>query len=131
MVCRAQSLCYRRLDGLSVRIAALLEEKGEWAIPVFGCSPMRINERGEVAGYLNHIRMGELAGIGAIDPNEKRIKVMRCLNYTSRTAMSKTKFAALRAIRPQSAARLMNLTSLDEHTLHVCSKCVALCPYGD
>jgi hypothetical protein len=56
---------------------------------------------------------------------------MRCLNYTARTPlMSKPRFVALRAVRPRSAARLMNLTSLDEHTLHVCSKCVALCPYG-
>jgi epoxyqueuosine reductase QueG len=187
MICRAQSLSYRRLDGLSVRIAALLEEKGERAIPVFGCSPMQINERGDVAGYLNHIRMGELAGIGvrgrngvlvnsrygarlmlggvvttaslpeirfpeidepgcppgcqicadacpvrAIDPDGRRVKIMRCLNHTSRTAlMSKPRFVVLRAIRPRAAARLLNLTSLDEHTLHVCSKCVALCPYGD
>lgn len=187
MICRAQSLCYRRLDGLSVRIAALLEERGERAIPVFGCSPMAINERGDIAGYLNQIRMGEAAGIGvrgrngillnssygarlmlggvvttallpevrhpdadepgcppgcricasacpvgAIDPDSKRVKIMHCLNHTSRTPlMSKPRFVALRAIRPRSAARLMNLTSLDEHTLHVCSKCVALCPYGD
>ncbi|MGD0273680.1 MAG: hypothetical protein ABSB96_08130 [Gaiellaceae bacterium] len=187
MICRAQSLCYRRLDELSVRIAALLEERGERAIPVFGCSPMQINKKGDIAGYLNHIRMGELAGIGvrgrngilvnsrygarlmlggvvttaplpeirypdidepgcppgcricadvcpvrAIDPTGERVKIMRCLNHTSRTAlMSKSRFVMLRAIRPRSAARLMNLTSLDEHTLHVCSKCVALCPYGD
>jgi len=187
LICRAQSLCYRRLDGLSLRVAALLEEKGERAVPVFGCSPMQINERGDVAGYLNQIRMGELSGIGtrgrngllvnsrygarlmlggvvttaplpevsfphrdepgcspgcricaeacpvgAIDPDRKRVALMRCLNHTSRTAlMSKTRFALLRSVRPRAAARLMNLTSLDEHTLHVCSKCVALCPYGD
>jgi hypothetical protein len=25
----------------------------------------------------------------------------------------------------------MNLTAFDEHTFHICSQCVALCPYGD
>ncbi len=187
LVCRAQSLSYRRLDGLSVRIAALLEEKGERAAPVFGCSPMRLNERGDVAGYVNHIRMGELAGIGirgrngllvsarfgarlmlggvvttaslpeirypeveepgcptgcricadacpvdAIDPEARSVRIMRCLNHTAcMPLMSKSRFILLRSIRPRAAARLMNLTSLDEHTLHVCSRCVALCPYGD
>ncbi len=33
---RAQSLHYRRLDSLSVRIAAIIEESGETALPVFG-----------------------------------------------------------------------------------------------
>lgn len=187
LICRAQSLCYRRLDGLSLRIAALLEERGERAAPVFGCSPMQLNERGDVAGHLNHIRMAEESGlgirgrngllvnsrygarlmlggvvttaalpelnlpelgepgcppgcsicaescpVGAIDPAGERIAIMRCLNHTSRTPlMSKTRFVFLRAVRPHAAARLMNQTALDEHTLHVCSKCVAVCPYGE
>jgi hypothetical protein len=25
----------------------------------------------------------------------------------------------------------MNLRAFDEHTFHVCSECVALCPYGE
>lgn len=33
---RSQSLHYRRLDSLSVRFAALIEETGETALPVFG-----------------------------------------------------------------------------------------------
>ncbi len=69
MVCRSQSLLYRRLDSAAVRIAALLEEEGEQALPVFGCSPMEINRRGDVAGYLNQIRMGAAAGIGVIGRN--------------------------------------------------------------
>ena len=74
----------------------------------------------------------EACPVGAIDPDGKRVAVMRCLNHTSRTAlMSKPRFALLRSVRPQAAARLMNSAALDEHTLHVCSKCVALCPYGD
>ena len=184
---RSQNLYYRRLDTLSIRLAALLEESGEQAVPVYGCMPLGINEKGEVVGYLNQIRMGELTGIGVIGKNgllihsrygarlmlggvvttaplpdmrypdadqpgcppgcricvdacpveaisldEKRVNIMRCLGYTSRTPlMPKLKFLILRAYRPESAARLMNLTAFDEHTFHICSRCVALCPYGD
>jgi epoxyqueuosine reductase QueG len=168
-------------------LAALLEESGAQAVPVYGCMPLGINEKGEVVGYLNQIRMGEVTGIGsigrngllvhshygarlmlggvvttavlpdmrhpdvdqpgcppgcricveacpvkAISPEEKRVKIMRCLGYTARTPlMSRLKFAILRAYRRESAARLMNLTAFDEHTFHICSRCVALCPYGD
>jgi epoxyqueuosine reductase len=184
MVCRAQSLLYRRLDSIAVRIAALLEEQGKQALPVFGCSPMEINRRGDVAGYLNQVRMAAAAGIGAIgrngllinsrygsrlmlggvvttallpalrrrepkepgcpsncricvdacpvhaiDPEKQEIQVMRCLAHTARTPlMSWPEFIFRRAVRPDSAARLMNQTALDEHSLHVCSRCVALCP---
>ena len=184
---RSQNLYYRRLDTLSIRLAALLEESGAQAIPVYGCMPLGLNEKGEVVGYLNQLRMGEATGIGIIGRNglllhsrygarlmlggvvtsaalpemrypdadqpgcppgcrlcvdacpvkaisleEKRVDIMRCLGYTARTPlMSKLKFGILRATRRESAARLMNLTAFDEHTFHVCSRCVALCPYGD
>jgi epoxyqueuosine reductase len=186
-VWRSQNLYYRRLDTLSVRIAALLEEGGERAVPVYGCMPLGVNEKGVVVGYLNQIRMGQVTGIGAIGRNgllvssrygsrlmlggvvttavlpdarhpdvtepgcppdcricvdacpvkaisieRKRVDIMRCLAHTSRTPlMSRTRFLILAALRPQSAARLMNMTAFDEHTLHVCSQCVALCPHGD
>lgn len=186
-VWRSQNLNYRRLDTLSIRFAALLEASGERAVPIYGCFPMGMNKKGDVVGYLNQIRMGEVTGIGVIGKNgllihsrygarlmlggvvstavlpemrypevdqlgcpsdcrlcadvcpvkaistdEKRVNIMRCLSYTSRTLLlPKTKFLMLRAFRPQSAARLMNLTAFDEHTFHICSQCVALCPYGD
>ena len=184
---RTQNLLYRRLDTLSLRIGALLEESGEQAVPTFGCMPLGMYKNGVVAGYLNQIRMGEVTGIGvigrnglllhsdfgarlmlggiltsaalpetrhpeihepgcppgcricqevcpvdAILPDKKQVKVMRCLSHTARTpAMSRLKFIALRAFDPQAAARYMSLTSFDEHTFHVCSQCVALCPYGE
>ena len=183
---RSQCVYYRRLDTLSVRFAALLEDSGAQAVPIFGCMPMALNERRDVAGYLNQLRMGEATGIGVIGRNglllhsqygarlmlggvvttadlpafrtpdidepgcppdcricvdacpvqaisagKKRVQVMRCLGYTAQTPlMPKWKFLLWRVFRPQAAARLMNQTALDEHTLHICSKCVALCPYG-
>ncbi len=185
-VWRSQNLHYRRLDTLSLHFAALLEENGERAVPIYGCMPLGVNKKADVIGYLNQIRMGEVTGIGvvgkngllinshfgarlmlggvlttavlpamcypdadepgcppgcricadacpvkAIMPDKKQVKIMRCLGYTARTPlMSKPKFLFLRAFNPQAAARFMNLTSFDEHTFHICSKCVALCPYG-
>jgi len=184
---RSQNLNYRRLDTISMRIAALVEENGEQAVPTYGCMPLGLNEQGNVVGYMNQIRMGEVTGIGvvgksgllinsrfgarlmlggllttsilpamcysgtdepgcpsdcficakacpvnAIMPDKKQVKVMRCLNYTARTpAMSRLKFVFLRSINPQKAARYMSLTSFDEHTFHICSKCISLCPYGN
>jgi epoxyqueuosine reductase QueG len=186
MIWRSQNLYYRRLDTLSIRFAALLEESGVRAVPIYGCFPMGMNNEGDVAGYLNLIRMGEGTGIGVIGKNgllihsrygarlmlggvvttallpdlrypdtaepgcppdcricadvcpvkaisidEKRVNIIRCLGYTSRTPfMPKLLFLILRALQPASAARLMNLRAFDEHTFHVCSQCVALCPFG-
>jgi epoxyqueuosine reductase QueG len=74
----------------------------------------------------------DVCPVGAISIEKKRISIMRCLSYTARTPlMSKTKFFLLCKFRPEMAARLMSHTALDEHTLNICSKCVALCPYGD
>src|SRR3989304_8124430 len=44
---RSQNLYYRRLDTLSIRFAALLEASGERAVPIYGCLPMGMNEKGE------------------------------------------------------------------------------------
>jgi epoxyqueuosine reductase len=187
MVWRSQNLYYRRLDTLSIRFASLLEANGEQALPIFGCYPLEINKKGDVAGYLNLIRMGLVIGIGivgkngllinsrygarlmlggvittatlpeirsamvdepgcppdcricveacpvkAISAEDKHVDIMRCLAYTARTPlMSRIKFFLYRIFRHESATRLLNLTSFDEHTFHVCSRCVALCPYGD
>ena len=185
-VWRTQNLNYRRLDTLSIRIAALLEENEAHAVPIFGCMPLGMNEKGVIVGYLNQIRMGEITGIGSIGRNglllnsrygsrlmlggvlttatlpemrhpeinepgcppdcrvceracpagaimadKKQVKIMRCLSYTARTPeMSRIKFLTLRAFSPAKAARYMSITSFDEHTFHICSRCVALCPYG-
>ncbi len=184
---RSQNLYYRWLDTLSMRLATLLEEYGERAVPIFGCMPLGMNPKGVVVGYINQIRMGEVTGIGvigknglllnshfgarmmlgsvlttaklprchypeidepgcppncqicvnacpvnAIMPDRRQVKIMRCLHHTARTpAMSRLKFVLLRVLKPPAAARYMNLNTFDEHTFHVCSQCVALCPYGD
>lgn len=69
IVWRSQNLNYRRLDTLSMRFAALLEANGDRTVPIYGCLPMGVNERGVVVGFLNQIRMGEAAGIGVVGKN--------------------------------------------------------------
>jgi ferredoxin len=68
-VWRSQNLNYRRLDTLSMRVAALLEDDGARAVPIYGCLPMGVNERGQVVGYLNQIQMGRATGIGVMGKN--------------------------------------------------------------
>lgn len=184
---RTQNLYYRRLDTLALRFAKILDSHGETAVPVFGCQPMDINERGSVIGHMNQIRMAEAIGLGvigknglllhsnygsrlmlgglvtsaslpgirypeidepgcpkdcticvescpvnAIMPEIKKIKITRCLKYTSRIqSFSLLKFLLLKKINNNKASRYMSLASFDEHTFHVCSRCVELCPYGN
>ncbi|MBN2386769.1 MAG: hypothetical protein JXB85_07085 [Anaerolineales bacterium] len=184
---RSQNLHYRRLDTLSLRFTALLEESGAKAVPIYGCMPLGMDHKGMIVGYLNQVRMGEVTGIGvigrnglllnsrygsrlmlggvlttvvlparrypeneepgcppdcricvdacpvgAILPDRKQVRIMGCLQHTARThAMSRLKFLLLRAFDPRAAANYMSRTSFDENTFHVCSKCVALCPYGE
>ena len=69
--------------------------------------------------------------VDAIMPERKQVKIMRCLGYTAWTpTMSRLKFFLLRMRNKMDAARYMSVTSFDEHTFHICSKCVSLCPYG-
>jgi hypothetical protein len=44
--------------------------------------------------------------------------------------MSKVWFFILSKLRPEATSKFMNLRAFDEHTFHVCSRCVGLCPYG-
>lgn len=66
---RSQNLLYRRLDTLSLRISTLLEENGARAIPIYGCMPLGVSEKGTVVGILNQLRMAEITGIGVIGKN--------------------------------------------------------------
>lgn len=184
---RSQSLYYRRLDTLSLRLAQVLEGYGAQAAPVFGCAPLAVNRRGIVTGHLNQIRMAVLTGVGArgrnglllhssygarlmlgavvtaaslpslrmpetteqgcpancricidacparaISERSGRVDVMRCLRHAAQTPfMSRLRFAILARSNPTAAATFMNQRAFDEHTTEVCSRCVAMCPYGE
>ena len=68
--------------------------------------------------------------VRAISPETGRVDIMKCLAYTARTPfMSKLLFGIQARIQPRRAARTLNLRTIDEHVLHVCSRCVQSCPY--
>ncbi|MFC2137387.1 hypothetical protein ACFLTE_04360 [Bacteroidota bacterium] len=70
--------------------------------------------------------------VNAIIPEEKNVKIMRCLGYTSKTPlMSRIKFWWLRKRNKEVAAQYMSTNSVDELTFHICSECVAQCPYSN
>ncbi len=74
----------------------------------------------------------DVCPVKAISAEKKRVDVMRCLNFTARTPLlPKLRFLLLQALWPRAAERLMNITTIDEHTMHVCSQCVSACPYGN
>jgi epoxyqueuosine reductase QueG len=183
---RSQNLLYRRLDTLALRFSTILEDNGSRAIPIYGCKPLEVNEKGVIVGIMNQVAMAEITGIGVVGKNglllhsnygarlmlgglitdavlpeihypdinepgcppdcqicadrcpvnaivadKKKVNIMRCLNYTARTPlMSKLTFVMLRVFNRKIAARYMNITSFDDLTYHICSLCVAECPYG-
>ena len=68
----------------------------------------------------------------SISIEERRVRIMTYLSHTARTPqMSRLRFFVLSKLRPESAGRYMSLKAFDEHTFHVCSECMAHCPYGD
>lgn len=61
---RTASVAYRYLDAMLTRCAAMLEERGDLAVPVFGCFPYDLKSKGDFWGYANLVRMAEVAGLG-------------------------------------------------------------------
>ncbi len=66
---RAANIYYRNIDGILMRAASILEEKGEVAVPVYGCFPYDIKGKGDFWGYMSLIRMAEAVGIGKVGKN--------------------------------------------------------------
>lgn len=61
---RAASVYYRNLDMILMRIARMIEEKGEVAVPVFGCFPYDVKGPGDLWGFVSLVKMAEVAGMG-------------------------------------------------------------------
>ena len=69
MYWRAANAYYRNIDTVLTRAAGIIEEKGEVAVPVYGCFPYDIKGKGDFWGYLSLIKMAEAAGIGKLGKN--------------------------------------------------------------
>jgi len=68
--------------------------------------------------------------VGAIRPEEKTVAIPACIRHAARAPLApKWRLLLLSLINREKAARLMNLTAMDEHTMHVCSRCITACPH--
>lgn len=69
MYWRAANIYYRNIDMVLMQVCNIVEEKGEVAVPVYGCFPYDIKGKGDFWGYLSLVRMGEAVGIGKMGKN--------------------------------------------------------------
>ena len=69
MYWRAANVYYRNIDIILTMAAAMIEEKGEIAVPVYGCFPYDIKGKGDFWGYMSLVKMAEAVGIGKVGKN--------------------------------------------------------------
>ncbi len=69
MYWRAANVYYRNIDIVLTKAAALIEEEGEIAVPIFGCFPYDIKGKGDFWGYISLVKMAEAVGIGRVGKN--------------------------------------------------------------
>jgi epoxyqueuosine reductase QueG len=69
MYWRAANVYYRNIDITLTKAAAMIEEEGETAVPVFGCFPYDIKGKGDFWGYMSLVKMAEAVGIGRVGKN--------------------------------------------------------------
>jgi len=69
MYWRAANIYYRSIDMVLMRIASMLEEKGEVAMPIYSCFPYDIKGKGDFWGFMGLVKMAEAVGIGKIGKN--------------------------------------------------------------
>jgi epoxyqueuosine reductase len=69
MYWRAANIYYRNIDAVLMRVASIIEEKGEIAVPIYGCFPYDIKGKADFWGYMGLVKMAEAVGIGKIGKN--------------------------------------------------------------
>ena len=69
MYWRGAAIYYRNFDAIILELARIIEEDGETAVPVFGCFPYDLKDRGDFWGYVSLVKMAEAAGLGNIGKN--------------------------------------------------------------
>jgi len=66
---RGAAIYYRNLDAIIMQLARIIEEDGETAVPVFGCFPYDLKDRGDFWGYISLVKMAEAVGLGKTGKN--------------------------------------------------------------
>jgi epoxyqueuosine reductase QueG len=66
---RAASIYYRNIDAVLMRACSIIEEKGETAVPIYGCFPYDIKAKGDFWGYMSLVKMAETVGMGKLGKN--------------------------------------------------------------
>jgi len=69
MYWRAASIYYRNIDAVLMRVANMLEEKGEVAMPIYSCFPYDIKGKGDFWAYMSLVKMAEAVGVGKVGKN--------------------------------------------------------------
>lgn len=68
-VWRTHNIYYRNIDAMLLRVSLIIEEKGERAVPVFGCFPFEVKGKGDLWGFASLVKMAEVTGLGKTGRN--------------------------------------------------------------
>ena len=69
MYWRAANIYYRNIDVILNQVCNIIEEKGDLAVPIYGCFPYDIKGKADFWGYMGLVKMAEAVGIGKIGKN--------------------------------------------------------------
>lgn len=66
---RTHNVYYRNIDAILLRVSLFIEEQEDTAVPIFGCFPFNVKEKGDLWGFLSLVKMAEAAGLGKTGRN--------------------------------------------------------------
>lgn len=69
MYWRAANIYYRHIDLILNQVCNMIEEKGDLAVPIYGCFPYDIKGKADFWGYMGLVKMAEAVGIGKMGKN--------------------------------------------------------------
>jgi len=69
MYWRAANIYYRHIDMILNQVCNIIEEKGDLAVPIYGCFPYDIKGKADFWGYMGLVKMAEAVGIGKMGKN--------------------------------------------------------------
>jgi len=110
------NMLYRSLDIASIKLCLVLEERGHWASPIYGCYPWKIVDR-EFWGLLPLVYWAEQAGLGKLT----KCGLLANPNYGTRTLLG----GVITTVGLEPTEKLS-----DELCPADCFYCIEACPAG-